>query len=273
MTLRSLILISILLALAAMLAGQTTTPQPKADYAQTLRQLLPLAEGGRHNADLYYNIGVCYYHLGQPGRAALWWLRAQNLDSSHRQARENLAWLAAYNGDAIKAPERPFLVQLLFNIYDFFSLNRLAAIFLILGLLCTLSALWLMHYPLDQEHGLPVLVLGITLLLLLTSGGALWQKNRRHRHNDKAVILQEAAPFYGSNTEARPAQFLPEASIVEVKQTGQLRSQLILPDGRIGWVDNAALERVVPQRATARRSIKNEDLPNPNPGSMNNGQS
>lgn len=238
----------------AVLTGQTSEGRVRPDYAQTLQSLLPLVESGRQNADLYYNLGVCYYHLGQTGKAALYFLRAQNLNSAHRQARDNLAFIQSQDTSGIKAPPRPFLVQILFNIYDFFSLNRLAVLFLILSVLSTLSVIWLLNYPLEKEHGLPVLVLGILLLFWVVVGGTLLQKNHRFRHNDKAVVMQEGSALFATANETRAAQYLAEGSAVEIKQAGKRRSQVILADGSGGWIANVQLERVVPLKPTGGRS-------------------
>ena len=243
----------LLASLCVQLSAQTPAAQDSLSYRQQLDKLLPLAQSGTRNADLFYNLGVCYYELGQPGKSILYFLRALNIDSSHVQARENIAYIQSLHPSDVQAPRRPFLLQLLLNIYDFFSLNRLALVLLILGLLCTLSAQWLMHYPPEKEHGLPVLVLSILLIFFLITGGTLLLKNHRQRHNPKAVVMREGAPVNSAPSNGKALQYLSEGTILQIKQSSNGWSQVILADGFSGWIADAQLERVVPLKKPAEK--------------------
>lgn len=64
----------------------------QAFYQQTLQKL----EAKLHkvkNADLFYDMGVCHYQLGNTGKAVLYFLRALNLNSAHKQAKQNLLYI------------------------------------------------------------------------------------------------------------------------------------------------------------------------------------
>lgn len=50
------------------------------------------------NPVYFYNLGNCYYRLGQPGRAALEYARALQLDPSIKEARANLAFVQRKEG-------------------------------------------------------------------------------------------------------------------------------------------------------------------------------
>ncbi|MDD4223353.1 MAG: hypothetical protein PHD87_02070 [Candidatus Cloacimonetes bacterium] len=217
----------------------------QAEYAATLARLEPLAEKGVRNADLYYDLGVCYYHLGDRGKAVLNFLRTLNIDSAHKQARENLNYIHTTDPDLPREPRQPYLAQLFLRIYNFFSLNRLALMVLVCALLTTLSLHLLFHYPLDKERGLPVLLVLISSILLLGSGGTLLVKHHRWLHNSRAVVL-EAVELRAAPASGRMLKDLPPASTVTVKQASGQQFQVILPDGLSGWIDRQAVEMVVP---------------------------
>ncbi len=215
------------------------------DYAATLARLAPLAERGVRNADLYYDLGVCHYHLGDRGRAVLNFLRALNLNSAHRQARENLAWIHSTSPDLPQDPPRPYLAQLFLHLWDFFSRDRLAFAVLVLTLLTTLSLHLLFHYPPQRERGLPVLLVMVCALLLVGFASALGLKNQRWRHNARAVVLNPAE-LRSAPAAGRMLKELPPAAIVTVKKAQGQQLQVILPDGLSGWIDREVIEAVGP---------------------------
>jgi len=235
----------LLASLCVQLSAQTPAAQDSLSYRQQLDKLLPLAQSGTRNADLFYNLGVCYYELGQPGKSILYFLRALNIDSSHSPARENLVYIHALDPTLPREPQQPYLVQLFLGVYAFLSLDRLALIVLITALLTTLSLHLLFHYPPDRERGLPVLLVLIFGLLLLVFGGTLLVKINRWQHNPRAVVLSSVA-LRSAPAAGRTLKELVPATTVTVKTETGSQLQVVLPDGLSGWIDRQAVELVVP---------------------------
>lgn len=245
----TLVLLSFLLAflLWLPLEAQDADPGSRADYRQILEKLQLQVDSGIKNADLYYNIGVCHYHLGETGAAVLWFLRAQNLNSAHKLAKENLAYINSLIPR--ETPERPapYLVRLFLDIYDFFSLNRLAVITLVLALLASLCLHWLLHWPPGKERGLPVLLLSVTGVLFLAFFGALLVKRHRFVNNRKAVVISQEAEVFATPSLQRRLDSLPEGYILEVRETREGLANVILSDGTNCWVEDTNISRVVPE--------------------------
>ncbi|MBW6514198.1 MAG: hypothetical protein K0B87_05520 [Candidatus Syntrophosphaera sp.] len=244
----ALVFSALAFSLAAQSGSETAAPGLQADYGQILAKLQTLAGSGVQNADLYYNLGVCHYHLGETGKAVLWFLRARNINSAHRAAKDNLVYIHSLDPASASDPQRPYLPQLMLNAYDFFSLNRLAVIVLILALLTTLCTQWLLHYPPEKEHGLPVLVLSVTAIVFLVFAGTLFLKSQRFRHNPKAVVMREATEVYDSPERARALHFLNEGNIVEIRERQGEMYRVVIADGTGGWIAGDQIERVVPPR-------------------------
>ncbi|MGC9362092.1 MAG: tetratricopeptide repeat protein [Candidatus Syntrophosphaera sp.] len=228
------------------LEAQDADPGIGGDYRQTLEKLQLQADSGIKNADLYYNIGVCYYHLGQTGAAVLWFLRAQNLNSAHKLAKENLAYVNSLIPREAPESPTPYLVRLFLDIYDFFSLNRLAVITLALALLASLCLHWLLHWPPGKERGLPVLILSVTGVLFLAFFGALLLKRHRFVNNRKAVVISQEAEVFATPSLQRRLDSLPEGYIIEVRKARESLANVILSDGTNCWVEEANIARVVP---------------------------
>lgn len=241
-----ILLLSVLLTAENTISSSIPDSDESGGHQKTLELLLRKADSGTVNADLYYNIGVCYYQLGNAGKSALYYLRALNLDSSHRQARENLEYLQNLHGDEHRAPQRLFLIMISERIYNWMSLNRLALLCLLFLLLSAACLHWLMHYPREKEKGLPILLLLICVLLLILFTVLSIYKFRRVTNNPMAVIMSPAAQGYSApGDEKAPLFSLREGFIVHVERSEKGHSLVHLPDGLSGWVQNSDLERVL----------------------------
>ena len=252
---RLIVLLLLIIGLTQLCGQSITSPaaQRNYDYRKALNNLLTKESSGLRNPDLYYNIGVNYYHLGQSGKATLYFLRALNLDSAHKPAQQNLEFIQSLDHETIKSPTRSFVSQVILRIYDNFSLNRLALLLLTLILMLALSAHWLLHYPTEKEKGLPVLVLGVVAFVFLLTATTYLVKHHRYSHNSKAVVISGSADIYASPNESRALQILPEASILQLQETSGSRTRVILADGFTGWMENNAFERVIQTKASLRR--------------------
>lgn len=206
-----------------------------------------LEEQGIQNADLYYNLGVTYWQLGQSGMANLYFLKALNLDSAHKPAKENLNYVIALSPDRELYPERLFLLKVFWEVYDYLNLNRMAILTLLIFLTCALSLSWLMHYDPEKELGLPSLIFGICLFLLISSISFLGVKAYRQTHNSKAVLVTAQAELRSeAEHKASRVAVIHEALILVVEKSRQDWSLVRLPDGNSGWIQSEDIRRVRP---------------------------
>ncbi len=177
--------------------------------------------------------------------ANLYFLKALNLDSAHKPAKENLNYVIKLSQDRDLYPEHLFLVRIFWEVYDYLNLNRMAILTLILLLATALSLSWLMHYDPDKERGLPSLIFGICLFLLLSSTGFLGVKAYRQTHNRKAVLINSQAELKAeADPQADRVAVIHEALILIVEENGQGWSLVRLPDGNSGWIEDADIRRV-----------------------------
>ncbi len=245
---RFLLCLVLFLIVWAQLNAYSTEFEEETDCRQILSKLQLKAESGIQNADLFYNLGVCHYHLGNTGQAVLWFLRAQNLNSAHTLAKQNLDYVHSLIPQESQKKPTPYLTRLFLDIYDFFSLNRLAVITLILALLMSLCLHWLLHYPPEKERGLPILILSITGVLFLSFFSALLIKQHRFMNNHKAVVMRENTEVFATPSLQRRLEILPEGYILKVKEAPDSLSQVILGEGTNCWVRSANIESVIPKR-------------------------
>ncbi|PKN77785.1 MAG: hypothetical protein CVU48_10430 [Candidatus Cloacimonetes bacterium HGW-Cloacimonetes-1] len=225
-----------------------SAPVPGMDYRNEIQKLLQIEKQGTQNADLYNNIGICYYHLNQTGVATVYFLRALNLKSDHPDAKNNLDFVMDLSKDKALYPQRAFLVQFFFRWYDFLNINRFALLALFLLLLFALSVHWTIHYDREKELGLPVLFTLISAILLFTCTVMLFTKYNRMRHNSKAVIISSESDGYsGAGTQYNKLFSASEGLIVHIQKESGEWSLILLPNGVSGWIRKTELLRVVPK--------------------------
>ncbi|HOH46623.1 MAG TPA: tetratricopeptide repeat protein [Candidatus Cloacimonadota bacterium] len=241
---KKLIILLLILISSSLSWAQT---QQRTDYAKLLSELDLQAKQGVEDPDLYYNMGVCHYHLNQLALAKLSFLRALRLNSAHKQAQHNVAFIRQLSPDQDLYPEQQFIQRLFYMLYDWFNINRLALGILFFLALSGLCLHWLLRYNPQKEKGLPVLLLSASCLLLLLFIGTTIVKTYRMNHNNKAVIaydncllLEEPDPASNSGRS------VSSALMVIAAETSGDYTRIILPDGTGAWVKSDAVLRVVP---------------------------
>ena len=231
------------------LEGQTGASATTTNKQGKLEELLSIAANGTRNADLYFNIGVCYFEAGRPGKATLYYLKALGIDSAHKEARDNLNYLQDLLFMGSASNTRPFLERLLVRIYDFFSLDRLAMLCLLFALFTVFALHWLLHYPADRERALPLLVVMACVLLLLGSVVVLLVKQHRISTNAAAVVVEADAPLYESADLNQPSDRVAiEGTIVHVLASEGRFVKAQTSDNTIAWMRAIDLDLVVEDR-------------------------
>lgn len=240
---KAIILTLILSFAISLLIAQAKAP----DYKQTLAELSKLEEKGIRNPDLYYNLGVCQAHLGNESQAVLYFLRALNLNSAHREARHNLDYIISLSPDQELYPRQQFIGNLSRSLGQWFNLNRIALFTILLLILAALALHWLLHYPRDKEKGLPVLLTVLAVLLLLGLLTGLISKLYHQRTNPQAVVQAAVTQLYPeANTKVKSLRSLHQNLIVEIEESKGDWCRIKLPNGIEGWVGREDLLRVMP---------------------------
>ncbi len=222
----------------------------KSSLPDSLQQAIHRAEKSP-NADLCYNLGVDFFTLGDVGQANLYFLRALNINSAHKYARANLDISTRLGQDAKLYPEHLFLVRVLLQTLDFFSVNRLAILSLIFLLGSALAFIWLLFYNPDKERALPILVLALLLLLTVSSFAALGIKSFQQKHDSRAVVVAALSPFYPP--KGNSALFEVHAGLVLKVLNARGSYWLVrLPDGQTGRLKAADLQKVLQEQTVSK---------------------
>lgn len=201
-------------------------------------------QGGVTNAKLYYNLGNAYFLANDIGRAILNYRRAEDLDGSDVNIRNNLAFARNQRLDKVMVQaERRVLETLFFWHYDF-SLNTkffLACLFF--SLLCALGIVmvWCGRRPATSTGAI---LCGVVWISFLASVTVEAQGRAATIHgvitSPEIVARQGDGPNYSASFKD-PLHAGTEFRLLE-QRPGWFRIELA--DGSEGWVPDDAADLI-----------------------------
>ena len=240
--------ILLLLLLLPLTAGAVTKAEADSAYVQERYQQAAkdyealLKQGV--SAELYYNLGNCYYRMDQITQAVLNYERALLLSPGDKDIRFNLQMARSKTIDKITPESEMFFVtwyRSLVNVQSVDSWAHTALIALFVAI--ALALLYLFANPVWLRK---VGFFGGFLLLLvfLVSNLFAWQQKRNLTHRSGAIIIKSAV-----NVKSTPSKngtdlfILHEGTKVTITDaTMKEWKQIRVDDGKEGWLETSEIE-------------------------------
>ena len=208
----------------------------RGEFAAARQRYLAAADTGVRDARLFYNLGNACFKDDRLGEAVVWYERARRLAPRDEDVRANLRFLRRIKRDREEDGDGGFLYQL----YLGPTLNELfAALSLCLAGLAAAAGWRLLRGPSAAR----VAALGLCLAGILAFG--LLAGTRLHRE----VTLSEAV-VTASRGQARSGPARGQTPVFDVHEGTKVRidrraedwAEIVLADGKVGWLPLAALE-------------------------------
>lgn len=215
------------------------------DYQGAVRVYEGILDRGWTNGAIYYNLGNCYYKVGQYGRAILNYERARHYLGNDPDLQVNLKLANLRIADRIEPLPRLFVFKVINGIGRLFPIRRWAS-FMMLGewaFLTFMLSLLLVRRP-RWRRWLAGGLLTATALFVI-SGAFLLQQKVQQASTTQGIVL-------AGKVDVRSA---PEAgstelfSIHEGVKFNVLRmisgwAEIRLADGKQGWMPTSAFEEI-----------------------------
>ncbi len=254
---RRIILIMMLLVIAFGIFAQTresvfeegVKAYENGDFQTALENFSSLVHKKIVSADLYYNIGNCYYRLDDLGRAILNYKRALRIQPGHGRALNSLEFALTRTQDKQQDTSDDAVSGLLTKINRVIGLNMIAWVVATLLLIIVVIIAILIIFYSGREKSVPLFFLSIAIVLFLISGIYGWARLSHYRNNDQAVLLADTAIGYsGPGRDYTRVFTIHEGHIFEVMKREAEWSQVKLGNGLGGWIQSQSFEKVVEKK-------------------------
>ena len=214
------------------------------DYGEALERYLDIVNGGRVSGTLFYNIGNCYFKLGDLGRATLFYERALKLSPRNDDVVANLELAQSLAADEIE----PLPGFWLFRAVDGL-LHLIPRVWLVRGLALAYvtTMLALMGQILSRSDGARlwtrrVVTVGGTAAVLLGVNLAIVEFGVGDAV-EAVILVDEVAVQAAPSDDGTLELFsIHEGAKVRVEQRTGEWAEIVLADGKVGWVRQDAFE-------------------------------
>ena len=215
------------------------------DYAEAIKEYKAIVDGGEYSFELYYNLGNAYYKADSIGKAILYYNKALRVDPSQEDARHNLALAEKRITDEVAEESEFFLAKWMRGLRDTMSCTAWSVLSLVsFGLLLAFALLFLLASSIRLRKTGFYCALSALLLFVATISFAISSRNDMLTHYE-AVILSSAISTKSSPDRSATELFvLHEGTKVRVVSEHNGWSEVVLADGKKGWVENIHIERI-----------------------------
>lgn len=216
------------------------------EYQPALDNFLKLENEGYKLADLYYNIGNCYYRLDNLGMSILYYKKALKVDSGHKAAKRDLEFLMSITKDKQKTEESDLISGIWYRILDSLSLNALAIIILTLFVIFIATINFTIIRFRNREKTLPIFIISIVISVMIIFVLITIIKFQHFNDDTEAVLLsQSAIGFSGPGEDFTRVFTIHEGMIMKIEKVENGWSLVKLPNGLGGWIPSSTLSRIV----------------------------
>jgi len=212
-------------------------------YEQALTIYKQLAKQGE-GAELYYNMGNCYFRLDSIPQALLWYERAYLLSPGDNDIRYNLQYARTKTTDKLVPEEEIFFVRWYRSLLNSMSADgwTIAGIVFFALSLAALCMFFFLSGVNMRKLGFYGAILMFVFVLL--SNLFAFQSKDRQIHHDRAIVFDTAISGKSSPDQAGKELFLlHEGTAVQIIDTTVKNwLQVRLPDGKQGWIPTSSVE-------------------------------
>lgn len=217
----------------------------KGQYEKAIQAYESVLDSRQQSADLYFNLGNCYYKLNKVAPSIYNYEKALVLAPEDVDITNNLKFAQKLTIDEVKEVPKVGFAKLLHDFTGMYHYNTWAWISIVFGLM--FLGFFIGYYFSLAAVLKRIFFFGMfvwVLFLLVSLGAAIFEKN--HFVTDRpAIVFAEVTEVKSEPQKASPATFiLHEGTKVFVKEILGKWKKIELTDGTEGWIESQAIREV-----------------------------
>lgn len=214
------------------------------DYPAAVEAYEAVRAGGFESSDLHYNLGNAYFKTGELGRSILSWERALRLDSGHEDAEANLELAVRLSADEIEPLPRFWLLSAMswwVTLVPRFALLVVVGLAWLAFMCGALTRILVSAERARRFAGWGIAVGAVTLVLF---GSNLVLREFEVGQAERGVILAETVLVRSAPADDDDLTVFEvhEGTRVRVDQRTEQWAEIVLDDGKVGWVPVGVME-------------------------------
>lgn len=184
------------------------------EFEQAVSLYEQLIESGFINGQIYYNLGNAYYRLGMPGKAIMYYRRAEKLLPRDADIKANINLLKHDFVDRETIGQTPEILKVACFWYFYLNQGEITAITIYIYLALIASILSIIFLRLQWLKKMIIIFASCFLVLVITLG----IKAYNHSVEMGVVIADESKIRYGPGEEFEPRFKIHEGAEVRIEE-------------------------------------------------------
>lgn len=217
----------------------------KGQYMEAISMYETILKSGQESAEVYFNLGNCYYKLNQVAPAVYNFEKALLLKPSDSEIQNNLAFAKKMAIDEIQETPKVGFSKIIQDFTSSFHYDTWAWIAIIVALSFLLS--FLGYYFTNTTTLKRVFFSGMVVLLLLvviSLFAGFFEQNRIHNDNPAIVFAEVIAVKSEPNAASQDAFTLHAGTKVQILETISNYHKIQLADLKEGWITKSAVKEI-----------------------------
>ncbi len=212
------------------------------DFETAAKLYESLIQAGNKSADVYYNLGNCYFKLNLIGRSIVNYERATALSPDDEDILHNLKLAQSKTIDRVQSvPQMGFVTK-----WKKFlagqssgSWSYMAISFLWLALICAALYLFVTSKKALRISAYSFMLLSVLFLLLA------FIRNHEQQNHNYAILLVESTNVKSAPDEnANNIFVIHEGLKIQILDQVGIWHKIRLADGKVGWLQKDKFERI-----------------------------
>lgn len=197
------------------------------------------------SAELYFNLGNCYYRLNQVAPAIYNYEKVLVLKPNDPATLNNLKFAKKLTIDEIKEVPKVGFAKLIHNFTSIFNFNTWAWISVAISFTFLLSFIGYYFSQLTRVKRFYFITMSALLFILVLSIAAGVSEKNNFKNERPAIVFAEIAEVHNEPQNTSTAIFvLHEGAKVYVTESTGSWKKIELTDGTEGWIQAAAIKEV-----------------------------
>lgn len=214
-------------------------------YDQALQQYKNIVNSGKHSADLYYNMGNCFFKKNEIPQAILYYEKAKLLSPSDEDINFNIKLANLRVVDKVMPVPKVFYQQWIDNIAVWFSARAWSWILIMWVCLACSSVVvfYGTYFPWLKRTAFFTFI--VSLLFIITSFAMAEKQHRQELGKNYAIIFSPSVAIKSSPDEASTDLFiLHEGTKIKLDDNIGDWYKVRLSNGNVGWIKQSNFKEI-----------------------------